>query len=91
MVADDFDRFIEHMARFKVRNPVARIRQIIRATQVLRHSPLIGRLVEDGNRELVIRLRQHNYIARYRFDTSADTVFILAIRSESEAGYPRRR
>jgi len=91
MVADDFDRFIEHMARFKVRNPAARIRQLIQATQVLQHSRLIGRLVEDGDREFVIRLRSQTYIARYRFDASADTVFILAIRSDSEAGYPGRR
>ncbi len=89
MVADDFGRFIEHMARFQVRNPAARIRQIVKATRVLGDSPLIGRLVEDGDREFVIRLRSQSYVARYRFDASADTVFILAIRSQSEAGYKR--
>ncbi len=91
MVVDDFDRFTEHMNRFKVRNPAARISQIIKGTQVLRHNPLIGRLVEDGHREFVIRLRSQSYAARYRFDASADTVFILAIRSQSEEGYKGRR
>jgi mRNA-degrading endonuclease RelE of RelBE toxin-antitoxin system len=90
-VFEDFDRFTEHMALFKVWNPAARIRQIIQAIQVLRHSPLRGRLVGGEDREFVIRLRSHNYVALYRFDTSADTVFILAIRSESEEGYKRGR
>jgi toxin ParE1/3/4 len=90
-VADDFDRFIEHMGRFKVRNPAARIRKIIEGTQLLRHSPLIGRIVEDGDRELVIRLRSHRYVARYRFEVINDTVLILAIRSQSEEDYKRGR
>ena len=88
-VADDFDRFIEHMARFKVRNPAARIRQITEGINVLAQSPLMRRLVEDVDRELVIRRRSHSYVVRYRFEASADTVFILAIRSQREAGYKR--
>jgi toxin ParE1/3/4 len=90
-VADDFDRFLAHMARFSVSDPAARIRQITQATQVLSHSPMIGRLVRGGDRELVIGLRSHSYVARYRFDASANTVLILAIRSQSEGGYKFRR
>ncbi len=88
-VSEDLDRFLEHMARFKVQNPTARIRQIMQATQVLRHSPLMGRSVGNGERELVIGLPSHGYVALYRFDASADTAIILAIRAQGEAGYRR--
>jgi plasmid stabilization system protein ParE len=50
-------------------------------------SPLIGRPVERGRRELVIGLRSQGYVALYRFVASTDTVFILAIRNQREAGY----
>jgi toxin ParE1/3/4 len=89
-VFEDFDRFLEHMRRFRVRDPAARIRKIMQAAQILGHSPLIGRPVVGGERELLISLWSHSYIALYRFDSSADKVFILTIRSQGEDGYKRR-
>jgi toxin ParE1/3/4 len=90
-VLDDFDRFIEHMARFEIADAPARIGEIIQAIQILTHSPLIGRPVRGGRRELVIGRDAHGFVALYRFVASIDTVFILAIRSQREGNFRRRR
>jgi plasmid stabilization system protein ParE len=90
-VLDDFDRFLDHMARFEVAEAPARIGEIMQAIQILTHSPLIGRPVKSGKRELVIGHGSRGYVALYRFVAGIDTVFVLAIRSQREAGYKRRR
>ena len=90
-VLDDFDRFFDHMARFEVADAPARIGEIVQAIQILTHSPLVGRLVKGGKRELVIGQEAHGYVALYRFVASIDTVFVLAIRSQHEARYRRKQ
>jgi len=86
-VLEDFDRFLDHMTRFEVADAPARIGDIVQAIQILAHSPLIGRPVQGGKRELVIGRESRGYIALYRFVPGIDTVFVLAIRSQREAGY----
>ena len=90
-VLDDFDRFFDHMAKFEIEDLAARIQEIVQAVQILTHSPLIGRKVKGGKRELVIGQDSRGYVALYRFVTSIDTVFVLAIRSQREAGFKRER
>lgn len=79
------------MARFKVEDAPGKIGEIVQALQILIHSPLIGRPVRGGRRELVIGRDSHGYVALYRFVTRIDTVFVLAIRSQREAGYKREQ
>ena len=55
--------------------------------QVLEHSPLIGRPVKGGKRELVIGRGSRGYVALYRFVAAIDTVFVLAVRGQRESGY----
>jgi toxin ParE1/3/4 len=86
-VLDDFDRFFDHIARSEAKDAPARIGDIVRAVQILTHSPLIGRPVRGGRRELVIGQDSHGYVALYRFVASIDTVFVLAIRNQRESGY----
>jgi len=88
-VFDDFERFFEHMAEFEVPDAPARIDEIVQALRILTHSPLIGRPVRGAKRELVIGQGARGYVALYRFVPAMDTVFILAIRSQREAGYKR--
>jgi toxin ParE1/3/4 len=88
-VLDDFDRILEHLARFEVADAPARIGEIVQAVDILSHSPLIGRPVRGGKRELVIGRDAHGYVALYRLVASIDTVFVLAIRSQRERGYKR--
>lgn len=89
-VFDDFDRFFDHMAEFgAAADTPQRMDEIIGAVDVLAHSPLIGRMVKGGNRELVIGRASRGYVALYRFLPDIDTVFILAFRSQREGGYQR--
>ena len=86
-VFDDFERFFDQMARFDVKDAPARIGEIVLAVQILTHSPLIGRPVKGGKRDLVIGREQRGFVALCRFVVSIDTVFVLAIRNQRERGY----
>ena len=86
-VAHDIDRILEHLIQHEVIDKAARIEGIIRAIDVLASNPLIGRPLPDGKRELVIGRRSRGYIALYRHVSEIDVVFVLALRSQSEAGY----
>ena len=88
-VAEDFDRVLDHLAQYEVDDRAARIGEIIQAISVLEHNPLIGRPAPGEMHELVIGRRTHGHIALYRYVAAIDTVFVLAIRSQREAGYAR--
>ncbi len=79
-VFDDFDRFFGHLTSFEAEESSERIADIVQAIEILTRSPLIGRPVRAGKRELVIGRGSRGYLVLYRFIESADTVFILAIR-----------
>ncbi|HEY3299577.1 MAG TPA: type II toxin-antitoxin system RelE/ParE family toxin [Methylophilaceae bacterium] len=89
-IAEDFQRILNHLIDFKVANPQHRVEKIIEAIDILANNPLIGRPTESGLRELIIGRKSHGYIALYRYISAIDTVFVLAIRSQSEAGYTDR-
>ena len=59
---------------------------LMEAIAMLRRHPLVGRIVEDGLRELVISRGRSGYVALYRFDAEMDQVFVLAIRHQRETG-----
>lgn len=86
-VLDDFDRVLDHLAQFDIPDAGPRIIDLVQALQVLTHSPLIGRKVKGGKRELVIGRGSRGYLALYRHVADIDTVFVLAVRSQREAGY----
>ena len=88
-VGDDFDRILDPLAQYQVENPGSCIREIIEAINVLGHSPMIGRPAKNDKRELVTGRRSHGYVALYRYVVEIDTIFILAVRSQQEAGYAK--
>lgn len=88
-VADDFDRILSHLAEYEVADAPSRVQDIITAIDVLERNPLIGRATRAGNRELVIGRGARGYVALYRYVAAIDTVFVLAVRSQREAGYER--
>src|SRR6266446_8107152 len=89
VIQGDFDRILDHLSVQAVDDAPGRIREIIQAIDVLQHNPLIGRPVSADTRELVIGRRARGYVALYRYIERADTVFVLAIRSQRETGYSR--
>ena len=88
-VLDDLDRIFEHLAQHGIEDAPSRIQDIVAAVAVLERNPLIGRPAQTGKRELIIGRRARGYVALYRYVAEVDTVFVLALRSQREAGYAR--
>jgi plasmid stabilization system protein ParE len=88
-VGDDLDRILEHLLQHQGVNTPSRIEEIIRAIDVLETNPRIGRPIRADLRELVIGRRARGHVALYRYVAELDTVFVLAIRGQKEAGYSR--
>jgi toxin ParE1/3/4 len=86
-VLDDLDRFIDFMQSHGDGDAPMRIAELIDAIDALTHSPSIGRPVAGEKRELVIGKRGRGYVALYRYVERADTVVVLALRSQRETGY----
>ena len=86
-ISDDFEHILEHLIQHGAENTAARLRGIIQAIDVLATNPLIGRPATDSsNRELIIGRRAQGYVALYRYLPEIDTVFVLALRNQREAG-----
>ena len=88
-IAEDFDRILLHLHSHEVEDPVERVQQLVQGFAVLEFNPLIGRPVQDELRELVIGRRSRGYVALYRYVPEIDTVFVLAVRGQKEAGFVR--
>jgi plasmid stabilization system protein ParE len=85
-------RDLERLRDFlRPKNPSAANRagqSILQGLKVLGQQPQIGRLTSDlpdEYREWLIDFGDSGYVARYRFD--GDTVVILAVRHQKEAGF----
>jgi toxin ParE1/3/4 len=86
-VLDDIDRFIDHLEQHQVADVADRVGEILEAIQILSRSPLIGRPVAGGKRELIIGKGSRGYAALYRYLAGIETVFILALRAQRESGF----
>ena len=86
-IGEDFERIIEHLIRYEVADPAGRLQEVLESIDVLKRSPLIGRLLDGGLRELIIGRGSRGYAALYRYVAESNVVFVLAIRSQGEAGY----
>jgi len=84
---DDVDRFIDHPEQHQVADVANRVGEILEAIQILSGSPLIGRPVAGGKRELIIGKGSRGYVALYRYLAEIETVFILALRAQRESGF----
>jgi len=85
----DFDRIFDFLFEHAPEYAALRIENIIDALDILETSPLIGRPVAFGQRELIISTGASGYLALYRYDPVQDTVFVLAVRSQRERDYKR--
>ena len=88
-VSEDFDRILTHLEQYAVTDTATRIEEIIQGLSALGYNPLIGRRARDELRELIIGRQSQGYVALYRYVPEIDTVFVLAIRAQREAGYQR--
>ena len=83
----DLERLLDFVAEADPRRALAQLSSVRAAFEVLADHPLLGRLAEDGRRELVLSRGQYGYIAKDRWLPAEDVVLILAVRHQREAGY----
>lgn len=83
----DLDRLADFLLQTEPAAALGTVDLITEAVQVLENHPLLGRPVEPGLRELVISRGQSGYLALYSHDSEGDTVLILSVRHQREAGY----
>ena len=83
----DLERLQDFLAAHDANAALAAARAIADAVSVLERHPLIGRPAEAGMRELVIARGRTGYVALYDWLEAIDTVVILALRHQREAGY----
>ena len=86
-LVEDFHRILAFQVENTLADAPARIAGIMHAIDALSHNPLIGRPVANGKRELVIGRRSQGFVAVYQYVDEIDTVFVLAVRGQREAGY----
>lgn len=86
-VRTDFDRIFDHLFRYAPDTAALRIEDIVAAMDILASSPMIGRPIHQGLRELVISGVSNGYLALYRYDAMTDVAYILAVRSQRELRY----
>jgi len=83
----DFEQIIEFSLRAAPDSPSGVVERIRDAIAILAEHPLIGRKRDALRRELVISRGRSGYVAMYRFDPAKDSVFVLRIRHQREAGF----
>jgi plasmid stabilization system protein ParE len=89
-VAGDLDRIVDHLTQFDAARINERIAGLMDAVDVLAHSPLMGRPVRQDLRELIVGRAAEGYVVLYKYIPEIDTAFVLAVRSQREAGYADR-
>ncbi|MCI2244855.1 type II toxin-antitoxin system RelE/ParE family toxin [Xanthomonas sp. PPL568] len=88
-VIEDLERIAAYLRDHESQHAEARTEEIVSAFDVLAGNPLIGRPVHGDNCELVMGRGSHGYVALYRYVDVTDTVIVMAIRGQREAGYAR--
>jgi plasmid stabilization system protein ParE len=83
----DLERLQDFLAEHDPAVALAAAGAIVEAVSVLERHPLIGRPAEAGMRELVIARGRTGFVALYDWLEVIDTVVILALRHQREAGY----
>ncbi len=83
----DLARLAEFLVAEAPQAAVAATDTIQDAIEILKRHPEIGRPCEPDLRELVISFGQHGYVALYEFDPRSESVLILSIRHQREAGF----
>jgi len=93
-VAPEFARYLDLIVDQLTQHDASRIDDQVAgltdAIEVLTHSPLMGRPVRQDLRELVVGRAAEGYVILYRYIPGIDTAFVLAVRSQREAGYANR-
>ena len=89
-VVGDLERVVDHLSQHDASCVDERIAGLIDAIEVLTHSPMMGRPARQELRELIVGRAAEGYVIVYKDIPEIDTAFVLAVRSQREAGYANR-
>lgn len=82
----DLERLFDFIANENPRRAQEQLLSVRKAFELLADHPLLGRVAEEGRRELVLSRGRYGYIAKYRWLPADEVVLILAVRYQLEAG-----
>ncbi len=83
----NLDRLVDFLIAEAPQAAAAAVEVIGDGIEILGRHPLIGRSCEKGLREILISYGNSGYVALYSFEKSEDTVLVLALGHQREAGY----
>ena len=83
---DDLLRLTDFLTESNPTAVLSTIGLIEEAIMLLERHLLIGRLIDDVLRELIISIGKSCYVALYSFERESDVILILAIRHQREIG-----
>jgi plasmid stabilization system protein ParE len=81
------ESIFEHVAERDPQRALDAIRRIRHGITILEQHPLMGRVVEEGRRELVVSRGRSTHLVLYRWLPNDDVVLVLAVRDARQAGY----
>jgi plasmid stabilization system protein ParE len=84
---DQLERLVDFLLENDPAAAQGTVELIEGAVDILGDHPLIGRPAGAGLREILISRGHSGYVALYSFERAYDTILILAIRHQREAGY----
>ena len=79
---DDLAHIFEFIAKRNPAHASRRVQTLMDGLHILQTMPLIGRALPDGRRELLLGKRPEGFLARYRYVSELDTIFVLTIESQ---------
>lgn len=82
------EQIFEFIAASDPKRALTTIQRIREAVLILDRHPMIGRVVEDGRRELVVSRGRSAHVVLYRWLPADETILVLAVRDARQAGYP---
>jgi plasmid stabilization system protein ParE len=82
------EQIFEFIAATDPKRALAAVQRIREGVMILERHPLIGRLVEDGRRELMVSRGRLAHVVLYRWIPADETILVLAVRDARQAGYP---
>lgn len=83
---DDLLRLTDFLIESNPTAALATIDLIEEVIMLLERHPLIGRLIDNALRELIISTGKSGYVALYSYEQHKNTILILTIRHQREIG-----
>lgn len=81
------EKIFEFIAEQDPKRALDTIGRVREGIMILERHPLMGRVVEEGRRELVVSRGRTAHLVLYRWLPNDDVVLVLAIRDARQAGY----